>query len=258
VAQPDGPDSGGGAGRHHQAACWPGLRVHRNRGICEDGTTICRQDPEFGPRWGPCEGFVLPDEGANAGPRACGCFSSGTWAIDNIAPCIFTASSGNTYLYSSRLAANGSLDCGSDVPEPPPTPEGNWSDNTLNVDCGGAFELCFTIKAGDVADPRADDCVIMQHCVDVWYPEADQTQALPPIAAWSSPNTACAREFEQRGGYGEMSVLGESVACDVIDDGEGTPYVFHRTNYCPPSCQDTPNTPECRECRISGSGMFGP
>jgi len=241
-----------------QAPCWPGLRVHRNQGICEDGTTVCQAVPEFGLRWGECEGYVLPEEGASAGPEACGCFSSGTWAIDNIAPCIFEAGSGNVYLYSSKLKSNGGLDCGSNVPEPPPAPDADWSESTLNIDCAGQFELCYTIKAGDVSSPRDDDCVITQHCVDVWYPEAGATQALPPIPSWSSSNTECGAEFLERGGYGEMSVIGVSVACDAVEDPDGSPYVFHRTNYCPPSCADTPDTPECQQCRIGGSGMFGP
>jgi hypothetical protein len=53
-------------------------------------------------------------------------------------------------------------------------------------------------------------------------------------------------------------VIGKSVECDVVDDGAGNPYVFHRTDYCPPSCQDTPDEPGCRECQTGGSGMFMP
>jgi hypothetical protein len=51
-------------------------------------------------------------------------------------------------------------------------------------------------------------------------------------------------------------VLGQSIECDAVDDGEGHPYVFHRTDYCPPSCQGTPDTPECQACATGGSGMF--
>lgn len=239
-----------------EAACWPGKRIHRNHGICRDGTTVCREEPEFGLRWGPCEDYMLPDENAGAGPEACGCFSSGTWSLDNIAPCIFTTSGGETYIYSSKKGEDGNPDCSADQGTPP-APEGTWSEDTLNVDCGGSFELCFTIKAGDVANPRDSDCVVTRYCVDVFYPEAGVTQELPPIPAWTAQDSDCAASFERMLGYGEMSVFGESVECDAIDDGAGNPYVFHRTNYCPPECQQTPDTEECRECRIGGSGMFG-
>jgi hypothetical protein len=236
------------------AACWPGKRINRNHGICVDGTTSCRDTTEFGLRWGPCEGYVLPADGALSGPSACRCFSSGKWQLSNLAPCIFRGMA--TYLYSSTLTSDGKINCGSNVPEPPPVPAGDWSSSTLNVDCAGQFELCFTIKAGDAANPRADDCVIMQQCVPVWYPEEGVDQALPPLAAWSSANSACARQFDTVGGYGEMTVLGESIECEAVDDGAGNPYVFHRTDYCPPSCQNTPDTPECRDCQTGGSGDF--
>ena len=236
-----------------EADCWPGKRANRNHGICKDGRTTCRQSDEFGLRWGPCEGYVLPQEGALAGPAACGCFSSGTWTLSNLSPCIYP---GGRYLYSSTLDSDGSIDCGVNVPDPPPVPDEDWSTASLNVDCAGQFRLCFTIKAGDVENPRDSDCVIMEECVDVWYPEAGNDQELPNIPAWSSPNSECAMAFVDVGGYGEMSVIGTSVECDEIDDGEGNPYVFHRTNYCPPSCQDTPETDECRECKTGGSGDF--
>jgi hypothetical protein len=237
------------------AACWPGKRVNRNHGICRDGTTRCNDTTEFGLRWGPCEGYVLPRDGALAGPEACGCFSSGRWTLDNLSPCIYRGM--QTYLYSSTLTGSGTIDCGANVPEPPPVPAAAWSSSTLNVDCAGDFRLCYAIKAGDAANPRPDDCMIMQTCVDVSYPNAGVDQALPDLPAWSSSNTQCAAEFDRIGGYGEMTVLGQSVECDAIDDGMGNPYVFHRTDYCPPSCQQTPDTPECRDCQTGGSGMFG-
>jgi hypothetical protein len=41
-------------------ACWPGARGQRNVGACEDGVQACiATDSEF-PKWGPCEGAVLP------------------------------------------------------------------------------------------------------------------------------------------------------------------------------------------------------
>ena len=243
------------------AACWPGKRKNRERGICQDGTTVCRRDEEFGMRWGPCEGYVLPTEGVTAGPEACGCFSSGTWTLSNLSPCIHETApdamgATSVYLYSSYLNSEGELACNAVTSLPPDTPEQNWSESGLNVDCEGQFELCFTIKAGDIEDPQQSDCVISRTCVDVWYAEAGQNMPLPPLPGWSSDRSDCARRFLDEGGYGEMSVLGTSIECDAVDDGEGSPFVFQRTNYCPPRCQDDTEDPACENCKIGGSGDF--
>jgi hypothetical protein len=238
-----------------EAACWPGKRLNREHGICKDGMTRCIDTEEFGLRWAPCEGYVLPVQGATEGPEACGCFSSGRWALSNLSPCIFRGAT-NTWLYSSKLNADGTLNCGTITAEPPPVPDGIWSTSSLNVDCEGQFTLCFTIKAGDVTNPQDNDCVVMEVCNDVNYEEARADQTLPDLPAWRSLDSACAGQFDTRGGYGEMSVLGESVECDQVDDGAGGRYVFHRTNYCPPSCQQTPTAPGCVECRTGGSGEF--
>jgi hypothetical protein len=239
------------------AACWPGKRVNRMHGICKDGKTTCAQTEEFGLRWSHCEGYVLPNPDATAGPEACGCFSSGTWNLTNLAPCIFHGDMG-TFLYSSKLTSDGKIDCGKglDQSKPPPVPDGIWSKDTLNIDCAGQFKLCYTIKAGDVKAPSPDDCMIMQSCVDVWYAEVGKDQALDDLPSWSSPNTECAAKFDSSGGYGEMTVIGKSAECDVVDDGHGNPYVFHRTDYCPPSCQNDTTSPECKSCQTGGSGMF--
>jgi len=237
-----------------EAACWPGKRLNREHGICQDGVTRCTDTVEFGLRWGACEGYVLPTEDATTGPEACRCFSSGMWKLSNLSPCIYRGT--DTWLYSSKLNADGTLNCGSVPTEPPAMLEGIWSTSTLNVDCAGQFTLCFTIKAGDVANPSADDCVVMETCHDVFYEEARVDQVLADLPSWRSLDNACAEAFDMRGGYGEMSVLGESVECDEIDDGSGGRYVFHRTNYCAPSCQMTPTAPGCSECRTGGSGEF--
>ena len=206
-------------------------------------------------RWGLCEGYVLPVEGASASPEACRCFSSGRWSLSNLSPCIYRGAS--TWLYSSTLTAGGTLNCGeAPITEPPALSEGSWSTSAINVDCAGQFTLCFTIKAGDVNNRSEDDCVVIEVCSDVVYEEAGVDQVLADLPAWRSPDDGCAAQFDTRGGYGEMSVLGESIECDAIDDGDGGRYVFHRTNYCPPSCQQTPTAPGCSECRPGGSGDF--
>jgi hypothetical protein len=240
------------------ASCWPGKRLNRSHGICKDGTTTCKSSVEFGLRWGPCVGYTLPQPDAAVGPDACRCFSTGTWKVDNLGPCIVGSGSTGTYLYSGKLLADGSLDCGTNVGTPPAVPDGTWSADTLTIDCAGQFKLCYTIKAGSVSNPKPDDCTVIQKCIDVWYPEAGKEQKLPDLPAWASTDTACAAQFVANHGYGEMSVIGQSIECDAVDDGAGHPYVFHRTDYCPANCKTMPNAPGCQGCQTGGSGMFGP
>jgi hypothetical protein len=235
-------------------ACWPGKRVNRMRGRCKDGITTCSANTEFGPHWGPCEGYVLPADGAHQGPEACGCFSNGKWALNNLVPCVFQDDK-NIYLYSSRPSADG-YECDPVAMTPPAVPTSDWNSSTINVDCAGQFKLCYTMKAGRVADPKPSDCQLMHACVDVWYSQPGKDVALPNLPGWSSMNMACSRQFIEQGGYGEMSVQGLSVDCDAVDDGHGAAYVFKRTSYCLPSCGMTPNLPECMGCATGGSGQF--
>lgn len=236
------------------AACWPGKRVNRNHGSCKDGVTTCNASDEFGQRWGPCEGFVLPKEGALTGADACSCLSDGTWRASNLVPCIYGVGA-DRYLYSSHLE-NGKPLCPTVNVVPPPLPVDNWSEATLNVGCAGKFTLCFQIKAGDVATPSVDDCVVTRQCVDVWYDTPGSDMALPALTPWISTDLACNQRFIDTGGYGETTVLGKSVECELVDDGAGQPFVFFRTNYCPVSCNDNPSAPGCAGCQTGGSGNF--
>lgn len=70
-----------------------------------------------------------------------------------------------------------------------------------------------------------------------------------------STDAACARRFVDHGGYGEMSVTGQSSECQHIDDG-GQPYVFNRVTYRPTRCSMSPSLPECVHCGNGGAGMF--
>ena len=55
-----------------------------------------------------------------------------------------------------------------------------------------------------------------------------------------------------------MTVKGESVLCDKVDDGAGNAFVFNRVKYCPSKCRDMANAalPECMNCQQGGSGEF--
>lgn len=240
------------------AACWPGLRASRNHGICKDGMTTCFDTEEFGTRWGPCEGYVLPQDGALRGPEACRCFSTGSWDLSNLSPCYAACdNAAECYLYSSAPGlVDGKLDCSGANSVPPQPPAEIWGTSALTMDCGGQFELCFTIKAGFASDPQDDDCVVTEQCVDVWYETAGERMELPDMPGWASSAGTCGKRFVEVSGYGEMSIQGVSRECDDVDDGEGNPLVFFRTSYCPAVCQDTPNTPDCAKCGMGGSGDF--
>jgi len=242
------------------APCWPGLRADRDRGICHDGTTTCVSYDDVGNgAWGPCVGYQLPVPGATTGAQACNCFSQGQWQIDNLSPCFVTYSGGATYSVSTYMDGGGQAHCPSSIsatPPPQPQPGTVWSQDRLNVDCAGQFQLCYTLKAGDAENPQPGDCTLVSVCVDTWYDTPGAPLELPPLPAWTSNNQACAQQFMNSGGYGEMSVIGESIECDTIDDGAGGEYVFLRINYCPLSCNNNPTAPGCENCGNGASGWF--
>jgi hypothetical protein len=236
------------------AACWPGLRKNRNVGDCKDGTTTCGPFGEVGDQWGPCVGAVLPDPNATDGPAACGCFSVGQWHIDNLVPFFYQFTDGVTIGVSTTQDPDGGAAVypvpSQSTPEPPPLPSANWSTDELTVDCAGTFTLCFELKGGDFNHPSASDCSIAKVCLpQTYYANANVSQPFPPLSAWeaTAAQSTCAATFHQNGGYGEMSVVGESVLCQHIDDGHGNSFVFHRIQYCPAS-----NT----SCGQDGTGSF--
>lgn len=253
-----------------EAACWTGLRVNRKLGQCKDGKTKCIQVNENAKTWGPCEGEVLPTVGETKGKAACKCFSLGQWKLANMSPCFikYGAPSSGTYAVSTVTDGKGSTpkpvgqaDCPA-IPAasapPPPKPSSDWSTDTLKVDCAGHFRLCYELKAGTFETPKATDCSLTKVCVEADYLKEDVEQPFPPLPAWTSPNSACAAQWETSGGYGEMTVVGESVLCDKVDDGAGNAFVFNRVKYCPTTCALPANAgkPECQSCQQGGSGTF--
>ena len=237
------------------APCWPGLRANRHLGICKDGTTTCQQFGEFSKTWGPCVGYVLPQPGATLGKEACKCFSEGTWAIANLVPCFvtYTDAGGNQTTWGISTH-DGACPTVSGAP-PYAKPAGIWSTDSLNVDCQGHFELCYTLKAGDYANPQATDCVVSQVCTEADYPTPGATEPFPDLDSWTTTTSTCSQQFAATGGYGEMTVIGESWACEDISNA-GQPEVFHRVQYCKLSCQTNPSDPACASCMQGGSGQF--
>jgi hypothetical protein len=241
------------------APCWTGLRANRGLGDCKDGTATCISADEGTENvWSGCQGEVLPVKGAT-GAAACKCFSSGQWAITDLSPCFETYADNSDYAFSSFIGADGGVVCTGSSTEPPPVPGEPWSDDTVKVDCAGQFTLCYTIKAGSATNPQPTDCVIGKSCVSGPYPTANVVQAFPPLPAWGNlNNAACSATFIASGGYGEMTVQGQSVDCEGIgaNDG-GAPEVFNRVPYCSFACTQNPSGSGCGSCQTMGGGTFG-
>ncbi|MDB4946713.1 MAG: hypothetical protein JWP97_6247 [Labilithrix sp.] len=244
------------------APCWTGKRVNRGLGQCKDGTTTCTRTGEVSLAWGECKGEVLPAPGQTKGKTACKCFSEGQWKIGNLSPCFITygGTGAGTYAVSTIPdGTTGNAACPSPAAgsmPPPAKPVQDWSTDSLKVDCAGHFKLCYELKAGNYDAPSPSDCSLTKVCVEADYPAENTEQPFPNLPAWTSNDAACAAKWNASGGYGEMSVVGESVLCDKIDDGAGSSYVFNRVRYCPSSCNTNPGAPECASCQQGGSGTF--
>jgi hypothetical protein len=207
--------------------------------------------------WSACQGQVLPTAGATKGAAACSCFSAGQWKIDNTSPCFIDYPSGQTYAVSTVVDATGKAACPTVANTPPPAvPPTPFSKNSLKVDCAGKFKLCYTLKAGNFDAPSAADCVLAQTCTETTYNKENVEQPFPDLPAWVSSDPTCAKKFKDTGGYGEMTVNGESVRCDKIDDGSGKALVFNRVRYCELVCNSNPGLPQCKNCQQGGSGSF--
>jgi hypothetical protein len=268
------------------AACWTGSRAQRGHGVCKDGQTTCKQTSENTRVWGDCVGEVLATPGATKGPAACKCFSAGLWHLANLSPC-FVASCGAGEASNCGPTNNQSC-CGenladpllqgfyaeSTIPDgaggykcpdfvangsnPPAKPAGPWTTSDLTTDCAGHFKLCYELKAGDFKNPLPTDCSLTKVCTEGDYTTVNVDQPFGSLDSWVSPDSACAKQWATVGGYGEMSVVGISVACDPVDDGAGNSFVFNRIQYCPRKCQNGANAtdPECASCKPDGSGKF--
>jgi hypothetical protein len=237
------------------AACWTGLRKNRDHGICKDGMTTCIQSNEAMPTWGPCNGEQLPT--GTTGKASCACFSGGHWQIDNLEPCFLTVTNmgmmtTTAYASTESTPSTNPPTCPFDMNTGMPTVPANWSTDTLTVDCTGMFTLCYTIKAGNAMSPQPTDCVLAKSCTTAYYSMANAVQTWPPLPGWASDPSmaACVTQFMNTGGYGEMSVNGQSDECELVDK------VFQRVTYCPLSCNTNPMGPGCTGCGNGAGGNF--
>ncbi len=243
-----------------EAACWTGLRANRNLGICKDGMTKCEKLGETRLVWADCAGEVLPDPSVKKGKNACTCFSQGQWKLANTSPCFLTYNDNgkvSNYGISTVVDGKGVAQCpaAGNTP-PPPKPKEDWTTDTLKVDCAGHFKLCYEMKAGNFDAPSAADCSLAKLCVEADYLKENVEQPFPNLPSWLAASSDCAKKFMDTGGYGEMTVVGESVRCDKIDDGAGKPFMFNRVRYCQFKCNQNPSLPECKDCQQGGSGVF--
>jgi hypothetical protein len=232
-------------------SCFSGERKNRNRGVCKDGVATCQRHNEFGLIWSACDGEMLPDPNATTGAGTCKCFTTGTWHIDNLSPCFWGATPGSDGA-NSTIGSGQDAKCADNV-VPPAKPAQPWSTNSLTIDCAGHFRLCYALKAGDVNNPLPTDCTLAEVCTEGDYTTPTQEQQMPPLAAWSSTDSACAQSFANVRGYGEMKVIGMSAECDVIEG-----HSFHYVGYCPVFCSTDPppDRPECKGCSNGTSGTF--
>jgi hypothetical protein len=221
-----------------------------------DGTTTCNQVGETLQQWGPCMGAVLPNPSATSGAQACQCFSHGLWALDNTEPCFSYTVNGMTMTFTSGESSQPPT--GMSIVCPNPAPTMPWSNDTVTADCAGHFKLCYALKAGDGMNPKSTDCQIEKVCTEGDYLQVGKAQSFPALPSWTSMNGTCIQQFNDSGGYGEMSVSGTSVTCDALAD-----HVFLRVSYCKACCNNTGGgptdchtDPACANCSNGGSGMF--
>ena len=255
------------------AACWPGKRKNRNKGLCKDGTTTCEQNAEFKLAWTECVGYkgispptFEPPPDAK-GKAACTCFSAGYWDVKNTSPCFYSSGSAVIGAVSTIVDPSGArcptqTEMDFTTGTPPTQP---FSANTLKVDCNGYFKLCFTLYAlpakGATKNP-ASDCKVTTVCTEAHYDQAgkgangtDGVMNMPDLQSWitkTAPETACAGQFYNNGGYGTFSVIGTSDECDQVDK------TFLTFDYCPIYCNEPgkQSLPECVNCKNGSGGPF--
>ena len=116
-----------------------------------------------------------------------------------------------------------------------------WSKQRIRSSCEGQGELCFALRQGDPENPTEGDCVLARHCTPFTYSGDGEFLELPPIAAWTVTDEACAYQYEANGGYLEFST----------DSGLGCAPVV-RNETCPVACAKEPELAECAVCRTKG------
>ncbi|HEX6243436.1 MAG TPA: hypothetical protein VFZ61_21130, partial [Polyangiales bacterium] len=147
----------------------------------------------------------------------------------------------DTLLYSSALE-DGEPVCDVGRSFPQPVPRDAWSAQRISSPCAGQGTLVLRVRQGEADEPQSDDCIIAEQRLEFDYAEKGETLTLPSLAAWSAQDQACARAYEEQGGYLEFRVESDEVGCGK--DGVSARYV----NQCPVKCDTDPDAPGCEDC----------
>lgn len=164
------------------------------------------------------------------------------WQIENLAVCVsphtmFT----DTLLFSSSFA-DGAPVCDAARSFPQPVPKMPWSTQRISSMCTGSGTLVLRVRQGKAEEAKSSDCIIAEQSVSFDYSEADQPLKLPDTNAWSAQDQACARAYEEAGGYLEFRVESQQLGCGK--NGVSVKYV----NQCPVGCDLDPDQPKCEPC----------
>src|SRR5688572_2032456 len=116
------------------------------------------------------------------------------WKVDNISICGAESTAARPPLiYSSVPTASGDLTCGTASSSfPPPVPAADCSKQRISSTCASSGRLCVTLRQGDWAHPKDDDCVLARQCTAFDYAGGNELMELPPIEAWVVSDEACA------------------------------------------------------------------
>jgi hypothetical protein len=187
-----------------------------------------------------------------SGSQVASCDCPIDWQVDNLAVCVspHTAFT-ETLLFSSSLGEGDALQCDAARSFPQPVPSQAWSAQRISSPCTGSGKLVLRVRQGQAESAGADDCVLAQQEFDFDYATAKAPLALAPVAAWSAKDAACARAYEDEGGYLEFRVESEKLGC-----GEGGTSVKY-VNQCPVGCDlaDNRALPKCKACAKDQNGL---
>jgi len=163
--------------------------------------------------------------------------------VDNLALCVSpTTAFAPAHVFSSSWSASDGRAVCEPWRDPQPVPSAPWSKLRVSSRCTGEGALCITVRAGRVASPSANDCVLVERCVPFTYATANGVLELPPLAAWVAESSACALRNEQVGSYYEFRLRSEQLGC-----GSEAERVT-RVAVCPARCRSEPRGEGCEVC----------
>jgi hypothetical protein len=174
------------------------------------------------------------------------------WQVENLAVCVaqHTAFT-ETLLFSSSEGEGGALHCDAARSFPQPVPSQPWSTQRISSPCTGAGTLTLRVRQGKAERAQTSDCVVAEQKFDFDYTSAKTPLALPSVDAWSAQDAACARAYEEEGGYLEFRVESSQLGCG--DDGTSLKFV----NQCPVGCDLAQNRDlaKCKACAKDQTGL---